>query len=252
MPRISPTNIRILSLVVLLLLWQIAALIANSRVLPTPSHVLATLWYELYEGELLYHLAITLTRVAISFICAMLIGTAVGILMGNRRLWDQLLDTLLVLGLNIPALVTIILCYIWFGLGEVAAILAVTLNKIPTVITIIREGSRAIDKELMQVAMVYRLSPSDTFRKVYLPQLYPYIFAAGRNGLSLIWKIVLVVELIGRSNGVGFQLSTFFQFFDISSILAYTIAFAMVVLSLEALLVRPLETRLNRWRYDNS
>ena len=87
-----------------------------------------------------------------------------------------------------------------------------------------------------------------TLRKVYLPQLNPYLMAAARNGLALIWKIVLVVELLGRSDGVGFQLGTFFQFFDIKGILAYTLAFAVVVLVVEALLMRPLDRRLSRWR----
>jgi NitT/TauT family transport system permease protein len=72
--------------------------------------------------------------------------------------------------------------------------------------------------------------------------------AAARSGLSLIWKIVLVVELLGRSDGVGFQLNTFFQFFDITSILAYTLVFVLVIYSIESLLMRPLENYLIRWR----
>ena len=72
--------------------------------------------------------------------------------------------------------------------------------------------------------------------------------AAARSGLALIWKIVLVVELLGRSNGVGFQLGTFFQFFDIRSILAYTLSFAAVILLVEGSVMRPLERRLTRWR----
>ena len=132
------------------------------------------------------------------------------------------LDGWLVLGLNIPALVTIILCYVWFGLTDVAAITAVAINKIPTVIVTVREGARAVDRQLLEVAEVFRLSRTRTLFKVYLPQLYPYLMAAARSGLALIWKIVLVVELLGRSEGIGFQLHVFFQFFDIAGILAYT------------------------------
>lgn len=190
----------------------------------------------------------TLSRVAISFTAAMLIGVAMGIVMGRSKSWDRLLDAFLILALNIPALVTIILCYIWFGLSELAAVIAVTVNKIPMVATSLREGARAVDKNLLQVARVYRLSRRDTFFKVYLPQLTPYLFGSARNGLAIIWKIVLVVELLGRSNGVGFQISGFFHFFDIAGILAYTLAFALVVFGIEALLFRPLETYLNRWR----
>ena len=240
--------LRVWVLLGLVLVWQLIAMLLESRSLPAPSAVLETLWQQLFQGELLFHLGATLGRVAVSFTLAMLIGVALGILMGSRPLWNNLLDVLLILGLNIPALVTIILCYIWLGLGEVAAILAVTINKIPTVVVAIREGARAIDQDLLQVAQVYRLSRWQTFRKVYLPQLYPYLFGAARNGLALIWKIVLVVELLGRSNGVGFQLGNYFHFFDITGILAYTLAFVLIILTLETLLLRPLEQRLNRWR----
>jgi NitT/TauT family transport system permease protein len=66
--------------------------------------------------------------------------------------------------------------------------------------------------------------------------------------LSLIWKIVLVVELLGRSNGVGFKLFGFFQFFDISGILAYTFVFVLVIIFVEFLIVRPFEKRISNWR----
>lgn len=239
---------RVLSLLALILLWQVLAWVLHSRYLPPPTAVLATLWEQLASGELVQHLSATLARVTASFCLAMLVGVAFGMLMGSRAVWNDWLDSLLILGLNIPALVTIILCYIWFGLGESAAILAVALNKIPMVVVTVREGARAVDKDLLQVAQVFRLSKAQRFWKVYVPQLYPYLFAAARNGLALIWKIVLVVELLGRSNGVGFQLGNYFHYFDIKGILAYTFAFAALILILEALLLRPLENKLNRWR----
>lgn len=239
---------RILPVFVFVCLWQALAITLESATLPSPTAVISTLWQEMYAGDLLFHLGMTLRRVAISFVAAMLIGVALGILMGGSRNWDRLLDVFLILGLNIPALVIIILCYIWFGLSETAAVIAVIVNKIPMVAVSLREGARAVDKNLLQVAKVYRLSRRDTFFKVYVPQLMPYLFSSARNGLALIWKIVLVVELLGRSNGVGFQISSFFHFFDITGILAYTLAFALVIFSVEALLLRPLETHLNRWR----
>lgn len=239
---------RVIVLIGFVLGWQILAWWLQSRYLPTPSAVLVTLWEQLLSGDLLHHLTATLGRVLASFSLAMLIGVGLGILMGSRARWNEWLDTLIIIGLNIPALVTIILCYIWLGLGETAAILAVALNKIPMVVVTLREGARAIDKDLLQVAQVYRLSALQRFWRVYWPQLYPYLFAAARNGLALIWKIVLVVELLGRSNGIGFQLGNYFHYFDIKGILAYTFAFVTLILILEAVFLRPLEKRLNRWR----
>ncbi|CAM5479594.1 ABC transporter permease [Thauera mechernichensis] len=240
--------LRLASLLVFVLVWQLGALIADNHTLPAPAAVLARIWDEVASMALPGHLAVTLGRVVVAFTAAMLIGALVGMAMGRWRQCDAFFDAWLVLGLNIPALVTIILCYVWFGLNDWAAILAVAINKIPTVIVTVREGARAVDPKLLDVARAYRLSRRTTFLRVYLPQLVPYLMAAARSGLSLIWKIVLVVELLGRSDGVGFQLNVFFQFFDITGILAYTLAFAAVVLTVEAWMLRPLERRLTRWR----
>lgn len=245
----GPAGLRAFSFLLLLAVWAAAAALqGESRVLPSPWAVAATLQYHLVHDELLYHLGVTLWRVAAAFLSAMVVGVAVGILMGTRRQADVLLDGWHILLLNIPALVLIILCYVWFGLTEAAAILAVALNKIPNVVVTVREGARAVDRELLQVAQVFRVGRGTTFLRFFLPQLYPYIMAAARGGIALIWKIVLVVELLGRSNGVGFKLHEFFQLFDIAAVLAYTLAFVLVMMVVEYGVMAPLERRFTRWR----
>ena len=111
-----------------------------------------------------------------------------------------------------------------------------------------REGSRAIEQDYLDVARFYKISKGKMFFKVILPQLYPYLLSSARSGLSLIWKIVLVVELLGRSNGVGFKLYGFFQFFDISGILAYTLAFVILIIFVEFILIRPFEGKISVWK----
>jgi len=140
------------------------------------------------------------------------------------------------------------LCYIWLGLNEAAAVTAVAVNKVPNVAVTLREGARALDRDLLEMASVYRLGRGRTLRHVILPQLAPYFMGALRSGLALVWKIVLVVELLGRSSGVGFVIGSAFQVFDVSSILAYALAFAAVVQAIELLILQPWERRLNRWR----
>ncbi|MDO6462433.1 ABC transporter permease [Granulosicoccaceae sp. 1_MG-2023] len=241
--------LRVASIAAFFALWQIAAtLSADADLLPGPLRVLNSLRDHALHGQLFFHLGMTLQRVAIAFVLAMLAGSAIGILMGRLRWTNSALDGLLVIALNVPALVTIILCYIWLGLNEFAAVAAVAINKIPTVAVTVREGARALDTRLLEVGHVYQISRSRRLRNIILPQLYPYLLAAARSGLALIWKIVLVVELLGRSNGVGFQLGTFFNFFDITSILAYTLAFVLVIFLLEAVLFRPLDRHIGRWR----
>ncbi|MCP4875679.1 MAG: ABC transporter permease [Gammaproteobacteria bacterium] len=240
--------LRIGSLILFIAVWQLAAAFVDRQILPGPYQVLLSVIEHLERGELVFHLLATLARVLISFVFAMALGVALGIVMGRNRNWDAALDGVLILALNLPALVTIVLCYLWFGLGEFAAILAVAINKFPIVVVNMREGARAIDQDLLQVAKAFRLDWRKRWLQVYLPQLYPYLLASARSGLALVWKIVLVVELLGRSNGVGFQLGIYFQFFDITSILAYSFTFIAVVMAIEYLLITPLDRRLMKWR----
>src|SRR5262249_6455236 len=210
--------------------------------------VAATFMTELRTGALALHLGATLARVAASFVLAMAIGTAIGFVLGRLRWIDRFFDSWLILFLNLPVLVVIILCYVWFGLTEVAAITAVAINKIPNVAVTIREGTRSLSKDLAEMAEVYQFGRWRALRHVILPQLAPFFFAAVRSGLALVWKIVLVVELLGRPNGVGHQLNVAFQLFDVSAILAYAIAFIIVVQACEVGTLQPLELRAGQWR----
>lgn len=246
--RMSRRLLPLLSLALLVALWSLAAAMADSRVLPGPGAVTAVLLREAESGALAHNLGVTLLRMLAAFVIAMSTGSALGILLGRSASADRLFGPWLTVFLNIPALVVIVLAYVWFGLTEAAAIGAVAVNKIPSVVVVLREGARAIDEQYVEMARCFRLSPSDRLRHVLLPQLTPYFAAAARSGLALIWKIVLVVELLGRSDGVGFQINLYFQMFDVAGILAYTVAFVAVVQLLEFGVLQPVEGRLSRWR----
>ncbi|MIL08952.1 ABC transporter permease [Salmonella enterica subsp. enterica] len=246
--RLRDIALAFLSVAILIGVWSVAAHLIQSRELPPPGAVFRFMLAEALSGELWFNLGITLLRVAVSFIVAMALGAAIGIALGLNRTADRLFDPWLILLLNLPALVVIVLAYIWLGLNETAAIGAVALTKVPNVAVTMREGARALDPQLGEMAKVFRFPPMRVLRHVILPQLQPYFAAATRSGVALIWKIVLVVELLGRPNGVGFQIYTYFQLFDVRAILAYSLAFVAVMLLVELLFVQPLERRATRWR----
>jgi NitT/TauT family transport system permease protein len=190
--------------------------------------------------------------IAISFAIAMTIGIAIGILFGRSRLADRLFSTWVIVGLNLPAVVIAIVLYIWLGLNELSIILAVIVNKVPLVVTTIREGVRSFSSDYDELALAFRMPFWRRLRLIFVPQLTPYVLAAARTGLALIWKIVLVFEVLGSDGGVGFRINTMFQFFDMTGILAYTTAFILVVLAFEYWVMSPLEHYVLRWRTDRN
>ena len=210
--------------------------------------VFAIVGQEAQTGNLFVHTGITLWRVIASFTISMTLGIVIGFLMGRSKRTNNMLDPWLLFFLNLPALIVIILAYIWMGLTEIAAITAVAVNKIPNVVVTIREGVRAMDKNLQQMATIFCFDRWKKLRHIILPELAPYIAVATRSGIALIWKIVLVVELLGRSDGVGFQLYLYFQLFDIAAIMAWGLTFIIIMQIVELLFIQPFERRVNKWR----
>jgi len=241
-------SLRLTSLGLLIAAWFAGAHFAGGRLLPGPPEVALALLDEARSGALAFNLAVTLGRVAAAFAIAMALGSAIGLVMGRSPVANRLGDPWLVALLNLPALVIIVLAYIWAGLNETAAVLAVALNKLPIAAVTVREGARSLDIALDEMAHVFCMGAWTRFRHIVLPQLAPYLAAAARSGLSLVWKIVLIVELLGRPNGVGFEIGVAFQLFDVTRILAYSVAFVVLMLAVETLLVQPLERHIARWR----
>ncbi len=238
---------KIFSLVLFFIVWQSFALLVNSELFPSLIDIFYSIVEHIKNKDLVENVGITLYRVFMAFFITLIFGTILGFLMGISSKVEDLLSSFLMIALNIPALVTIVICYIWFGLTDFALILAVVINKVPIVVVNIKENIKTLDKKYLQLTKVYNLNFKDLILKVYLPYLYPSFIASSRIVLSLIWKLVLVVELLGRSDGVGFQISLFFQYFDITSIFAYTFCFIFVVFIFEKLVLTPLENRVKKW-----
>ena len=239
---------RLLSPLVMILVWHVAASLAASPDLPGPVAVARFLLHVGATGDLARQLGATLARVAAAFVLTMVVGIAIGVGLGRSRRADLLFDGWLIVALNLPALLVAVLAYVWLGLTDVAAVVAVAINKIPSVAITLREGTRALDPRLDEMAAVFRLPLRRRLAHVIGPALAPYAMAAGRNGLSMVWKIVLFVELLGRPNGIGHAVHTAFQLYDLTAVIGWSLAFVGVVLVVEHLVLEPLDRHVSRWR----
>lgn len=243
-----PITLRTYSILVLFGAWFILSFVFSPQVLPGPVPVFQAIWENMASGEAFFHLYKTMLRVLLGLSIAMIIGSVFGILMGISVKAEKFLESWVMVGLTIPAVVYAIITLLWFGLNDSAAIIAIGVTAFPAVAINMWQGVKDIDMQVIAMAKAFKISRADLIRKIVLPQTIPYLLAATRYALGISWKIATTVELIGMSNGVGYMLNYWFGLFSMTQVLAWTLSFTLVLLGIEFLLINPFEKRATAWR----
>lgn len=232
----------------ILIAWIVAAAVLPAAFMPGPLETLRFIVREYERGVLVMHLWATAQRVLIAFGIGIVIGVMTGAAMGLSGRVDRLLQAWLIAGLTIPRIILFVMAYLLLGLTDASAIAALVITIIPTIVVQVREGTRAVDEKLIQMARAYGRPPSAIWRHVVLPQLMPYIIGTARSSLSLAWKMVVLAELLGRTNGVGYQVSFYFQMFDMVGIIGYGVTMMVILGFIDLVLLGALQRRAFRWR----
>lgn len=239
---------RIISILVLLLAWVLLTSVFSPTIIPRPLEVFRVSWENVLSGEAAFHVGKTILRVVLGMVLAMVLGTIIGVTMGLSRRGEEFFETWVMVGLTIPAVVYGIIFLLWFGLNDVAAILAIGVTAFPAVAINLWQGVKDIDMKLVRMAQAFRVPRRGVVQKVILPQTVPYILAATRYALGISWKICTTIELIGMSSGVGYQLHYWFGFFNMTQVFAWTFTFVIVLFVIEYLLINPFERQATAWR----
>lgn len=240
-------GLRLLSYASLIGLWILAAR-SLGEILPGPLDTWAFIERELGNGRLLRHIGITTQRVLIAFVIAMVSGIALGTLMGRSRRFDDLMQGYLMVTLTVPRILLFVVAYLTAGLNDRALVVALVITVLPTIVVNVREGTRAIDEGLVEMARAFRRRPAAIWSRVVLPQTMPFIMGTARGTLSLSWKMVVLGELVGRSSGVGYQISFYFQMFDMRGVLGYGLTMMALLAAIDLLVMGSIERRAFRWR----
>jgi NitT/TauT family transport system permease protein len=219
----------------------------SPNVLPGPLATVKAFLRNDYR-EVLFHVRMTMQRIGMGFFFAMILGLAFGILMGISRTLETWLDMWVMIVLSTPGLVFVVLSFIWFGMNEFATVVAISIASFPSIAINVWQGVKDVDGKLVDMARVFGASPQLRLRRVILPQIYPYFMASARACLGISWKLTALVELLGRSNGVGYQLNYWFQLYEMDQVIAWTGLFLIIVLSIELFILNPIEKRMFAWR----
>ena len=244
MGRVVPPFVAVASVVGI---WWLLYLI-YPRLLPSPMSTVNEAIRLVTDGSFFFHMYQSLRRVFVGATVAMIFSVAVGIYMGTVRLGEHFFQPLVVLGLTIPGLMWALIAVMLFGINEFASYFAVAVTTFPMLVINIWAGVKSLDKELMDMSHVFHFTKSMKITQVILPQLVSNIFAATRYGLGLAWKVVVVVEMFGTSNGVGYQVMKSYQVFNMEGVIAWTLTFVVAMIIIEYGIINLAERRLTAWR----
>jgi NitT/TauT family transport system permease protein len=243
-----PLLVYLASVSAMLLSWHAIALFFPPSILPGPIPVLGRVAEIFASGRFAVHMGPTLLRVGAGFALAFLVSLALGIVMGVNRIAERFFEPEIVVGLTVPSLAWSVIALMWFGISELAPIFTIFVVLQPLITVNVVQGTKALDTEVIEMAKAFRADRTMMIREVVIPQLVPYLLAATRFGLSLAWKVAVIAELLGLSNGIGYMIHYSFGIFSMVDVFAWTIAFTLVMLAIEYGVLKPLETRVTGWR----
>jgi sulfonate transport system permease protein len=229
--------------------WECAtrAGLAQGRLLPAPSRVLGTLLTLAESGDLWLHVRATLLRVALGFAGGAALGILAGALTGTVPLVRHLVDPGLQALRAVPSLAWVPLFILWLGILETPKVVLIAVGVFFPVYVGVSGAIASVDRKLVEVGRIFRLSRLALARRILLPAVLPGTIVALRTGLGLGFLFVVAAELMGASEGLGYLLVEGQQFGKPDQILAAILAFAVLGKLADAVLVA-LTRPLLRWQ----
>jgi sulfonate transport system permease protein len=231
------------------LLWELAVALglSNGRLVPPPSRILATLLDLARSGELGRHVFATLWRVLAGFVLGAAAGTLLGAATGYWVLARRILDPTLQALRAIPSIAWVPLFILWLGIFEQSKVALIGVGVFFPVYLGVMGAVLSVDRKIVEVGRVFRLSGVEMIRRVLLPAVLPAYVVSLRAGLGLGWMFVVAAEFMGASEGLGYLLTDGQQLGKPAQIMAAIIVFAILGKSTDWM-IEAISAPLLRWQ----
>ncbi|EOO28048.1 alkanesulfonate ABC transporter permease [Bacillus cereus BAG1X2-3] len=237
--------------VIILIIWQLAGVfgLVSKTVLPTPLDIFLAFQELIKTGELFGHLSISVFRAAAGFFIGGGLGIILGTIVGFSTRSEQYLDPSVQMLRTVPHLAVAPLFVLWFGFGETSKVLLIADGAFFPLYVNAFLGIRGVDSKLFDVARVLEFSKRKLITKLILPAALPNLLLGARLSLGVAWVSLVVAELMGSTEGIGYMIMDARQFSNTDIVFVGIIIFAFVGKFSDSL-VRLLEVKFLRWR-DN-
>ena len=240
---------RVLGYVTLLGGWQfLSTYVVASHILPSPVTISGEMGRVIAEGQFLTHFGATVQRTFISLPLVFVVGAAVGLAMGLSRWWEAFFRDFITVLLSIPGLILVLLAILLMGLSPWGPILAILVTNFAFVTVQVWEGVKDLPRDLLDMAAAFGVNSRTRMRHIVLPALAPYLFTAFTYAFTLTWKLAMVTELFGASQGVGFRMRAEFWEFNVAGMLAWALLLFIIAVAFEKLVLKRVEGHVLRWR----
>lgn len=234
--------------VLLVACWEGMALWLHSPLVPGVGPIFRELVKITDNGFAFSEIWVTFVRMSLGFLLALLVALPIGIAAAVSRTAARFFEPGIILGLTVPGLVWALLCVIWFGVSMWSPVISVALGVLPSLVIAVQQGVRSLSLETSEMARVFRLKRSAVLRRIWMPLLYAFLVSGCRIGFSIAWKVIVLVEIFGMSNGVGYQLNAQFSTQNVEGVIAWTLAFWLAMIVVEHGIFRPLDRHANHWK----
>lgn len=234
--------------VLLVVCWELMARWLNSPLVPGTGPIFRELQKITVDGFAFSEIWTTFVRMSLGFLLALVVALPIGIGSAISRNTARFFEPGIILGLTVPGLVWALLCVIWFGVSMWSPVISVALGVLPSLVIAVQQGVRSLSLETLEMTRVFRLRRVAVLRRIWLPLLYAFLVSGCRIGFSIAWKVIVLVEIFGMSDGVGYQLNAQFSTQNVEGVIAWTLAFWLAMILVEHGIFRPLDKHANHWK----
>lgn len=240
----------IISIIILIFIWKSAAIVYNNEaLLPAPEAVIIRLFNIFSTADFIQILMLTLMRGMIGFLLSLTTGILLGTIAGINNYIEKLLNPVLTIFKSTPIMSIMLLLLIWFG-TEKTPIFAGFMVAFPIIYTNMMEGTKNVDKRLVEMAKTYGIDTFHIIKNIYLPSTAPFIFAGISSAFSIGWRVTIGAEVLSRPpHAIGSEMWEAKLYIQIENLLAWTIV-AILLSFIVEILIKKIERKIIGWKYD--
>jgi NitT/TauT family transport system permease protein len=234
--------------VAILVVWSLVSWKYGAYVLPSPGHVLVGFVEILRSGEIWTHTAASLSRILVGFGGAVGVSLVLALAAFVSRTARGVVHDLVAILNATSVFVWIVISIIWFGLSHWAPIFTTFMITLPVVASNLVEGVESVDRRLLEMGDVYRLSGRQKFTAIVIPSTVPYLVAGMKIGFGLALKVSVVAEIFGVTSGIGYIMNYSREILATQMVFVWALVMILIMLVTDTLVFDTLSRRLTAWR----